>query len=99
MQVPLDGLPELQSQDTDPLTHIHYAEMAAILERALTEMSGPKQRLVYILKYFEGYSCKDIARITNTTLTGVKLSLARCKRSLNKILSKDPYQDLIAEIL
>lgn len=46
-------------------------------------------RAVVHLHYYEGYSAKEIARITGTTVTAVTTRLARARKKLKTMLSEE----------
>ena len=58
------------------------------IERALAQLPAA-QRNTIILHYFQQFSCKEIAHITNTPLPTVKSRLAAAKKTLSKLLWED----------
>ena len=52
----------------------------------------PKYRLVIHLYYYEGYSGKEIARITGTPVSTVTTQLARARKQLKEAILKEGLQ-------
>lgn len=50
---------------------------------------SPKYRAVVHLHYYEGYSAKEIARITGATVTAVTTRLERARKKLKIMLSEE----------
>ena len=83
----------------DPSRSLAHEQAEMLLENALAEVSSPKARQAYILKYLEGYSLKEIGRILNVKSQYAGTLIQYCKKHLKKILASDHYQALLAEIL
>ena len=62
-----------------------YTDEYEILKWALTQISD-EQREALLLAEFEGYSLKEIAELTDATLSNVKVRIHRAKNKLQKIL-------------
>lgn len=62
-------------------------ESRELLE-AVRALSPPYRAAVH-LHYYEGYSAKEIARITGTTVTAVTTRLARARKKLKIMLSEE----------
>ena len=58
------------------------------VEKALTHLPEA-QRNTIILHYFQQFSCKEMALITNTPLPTVKSRLSAAKKTLSKLLWED----------
>jgi RNA polymerase sigma-70 factor (ECF subfamily) len=66
--------------------HVFRKEVRARLNRALESLS-PEQRTVVVLTYFEGYSCREIARIVGCPVDTVKTRMFHARRRLKALLS------------
>jgi len=71
----------------DPVTVVLQKERERIVRDALQRLPV-RQRMVVILKYYEGFSYAEIARIMDTTVKAVERLLARARRTLTKLLSE-----------
>ena len=59
-----------------------------LLEDALSKMTKPNHRIVFILKHFEGYKIKEIAHILQQKEGTVKIWLYRARLGLAEILTE-----------
>lgn len=53
----------------------------------------PDYRLAVVLRYWYDYSYKDIAAVTNSTLSAVKSRLHRARRMLAEVMEQAPYRE------
>lgn len=65
---------------------IFRKEVRARLDHALESLS-PEHRTVVVLTYFEGYSCREIARIVGCPVDTVKTRMFYARRRLKALLS------------
>ena len=79
-EIPLDDVQILDQEKDD-------REMKETLWRGIEELSF-EQREIIILRYFRGYSYKEIAEITKKPLGTVMSSLFYAKKRLKQILGK-----------
>lgn len=61
-------------------------EAQTILEHALTQVTKPNHRIAWILRYLEGYSIRETARILLAKEGTVKIWTLRCNEELRAIL-------------
>lgn len=71
--IPLAGA---SVQYTDEIEHVHWG---------LNQLS-PEHREALVLAEFEGYSLKEIAEMTSTSLSNVKVRIFRAKQKLHHLL-------------
>jgi len=67
--------------------HVFRREVRVRLDRALESLS-PEQRTVVVLTYYEGYSCREIARIVGCPVDTVKTRMFHARRRLKALLSE-----------
>ena len=60
----------------------------SFLSEQLKKLS-PKYRLVIHLHYYEGYTAKEISKITGTPVSTVTTQLSRAREQLRKIIEKE----------
>jgi RNA polymerase sigma-70 factor (ECF subfamily) len=82
---PLDEVP---STDIDPETEAFAAEEAQAVNRALDELPAT-QREVLVLRYVEGMSYEEIARVVACEVGTVRSRLHYAKRAVRIQLEKD----------
>ena len=63
-----------------------------LLEQIMT--LAPKYRTVIHLFYYEGYSIKDISKLTGQKESTVRSHLSRARKKLKSILKEDSYENL-----
>jgi RNA polymerase sigma-70 factor (ECF subfamily) len=84
--------PPSQTPDSDPERTARNREARARVEEVLSELA-PKQRLVFALRHFEGYTLREIAAMTNVTEGSVKKQLFRAVESLKRRLRRFALED------
>ena len=89
--VPLDSLPELQDEVCLELAYIQQ-ENKLLIHKCLKKLK-PEYRQVLWLLYFEGFSCKQIARIMRKTTHNVETTAYRARLALKNILIKEGYNN------
>jgi len=67
--------------------HVFRQETRTRVDRALESLS-PEHRTVVMLTYFEGYSCREIARIVGCPVDTVKTRMFHARRRLKLLLSE-----------
>ena len=96
LEQPLSGSPDEDEQPFEldqyadprpgPEHEVETAEAQLILESALEKVTKPNHRIAWILRHFENYPIKEIARILNRTESTVKVWIFRCTEELQKII-------------
>ncbi len=81
--IPLDDLapPSDPKQHHHPRSALEGKETAALIERAVASLP-PKQRDVFVLRQYQGFPLKEIARIQGCSLGAVKANLFQALRKL-----------------
>ena len=64
------------------------AEVQARVRRALAELT-PRAAEIFVLRYFDGYGNREIARLLNTSWSTVAVTLHRTRAKLRKDLKGD----------
>jgi RNA polymerase sigma-70 factor (ECF subfamily) len=94
--VPLLGQPRRPQQDQ----RTEGAELGLLEEertqavRAAVAALPPRQRVVIVLRYFDGFSYAEIATIMETSASAVDALLHRARRALHERLGGQKRQDL-----
>jgi len=73
---------EFMSNELGPEEKVVVKEFNRLLQDALNELT-PEQRVAFVLKYIEGKSLKEIAKICNCSVSLVGVRLARALVTLN----------------
>jgi len=79
-------LPETVDSSPDPATALAQKDRDALIRKALDALPS-RQRMVVILKYYEGLSYGEIAQAMGTTVKAVERLLGRARKTLQKRLS------------
>lgn len=82
-----DTLPEMVDDSADPAAMLARQERDALIRRALDVLPS-RQRMVVILKYYEGLGYADIAAAMNITRKAVERLLSRARKTLQSSLSR-----------
>lgn len=77
----------LEKLNTDFITHNNFSDLKDIINDALEKLPK-KQRVVVLLRDYEGYSYKEIGDITNMNESQVKVYIYRARVFLKKYLIK-----------
>ena len=80
-----DKLPERADPSPGPAATLARKDRDELIRRALDALP-PRQRLVVILKYYEGLSYGEIARAMGTTVKAVERLLGRARKGLRSSL-------------
>ncbi|MBX5438894.1 MAG: RNA polymerase sigma factor [Thermoflavifilum sp.] len=90
----IDHLRSMKLRHHEPLQPEAFVQQPAvdwetkrILEKALNELDE-KQKMLIMLKDYEGYRYEEIAGITGLSLTQVKVYLHRARKALKRSLEK-----------
>ena len=78
--VPVDALPEAESEPED--------ERIAALRAALAQLPQ-RQRTMTVLHYMEGYDVREVARIMGTTKSAVCAGLSRARARLRTLMGEE----------
>ena len=81
-----DSLPEAVDPSPDPATTLARKDRDALVRKALDALPS-RQRMVVILKYYEGLRYAEIARTMGTTVKAVERPLGRARKMLQSSLS------------
>ena len=84
--------PPSQTPDSDPERTVRNWETRARVEDALAKLA-PKQRTVFTLRHYEGYTLREIAAMTNVTEGSVKRHLFRAVETLKRRLRRFALED------
>jgi RNA polymerase sigma-70 factor (ECF subfamily) len=76
----------------DPERSTGNREIQARIEEALEDLS-PKQRLIFTLRHYEGYTTREIAGMVDVTEGSVKTHLFRAVGALRRRLSRVALED------
>ena len=79
-------LPETVDSSHSPATALVRKDRDALIRKALYVLPS-RQRMVVILKYYEGLRYGEIARVMGTTVKAVERLLGRARKALQSILS------------
>jgi len=80
-------LPETVDSSPDPATALVQKDRDALIRKALDALPS-RQRMVVILKYYEGLRYGEIARAMGTTVKAVERLLGRARKTLQSSLSR-----------
>jgi RNA polymerase sigma-70 factor, ECF subfamily len=81
-----DPLPEMADPATSSPLRIQRQERERAIQAALDTLP-PRYRAVIVLRYFEGLSGQEMARILDTTPKSIERLLARARQRLERVLS------------
>ena len=85
----------LKRKKTEPLLDIYPAKTPEQYELISELMKLPKQyRTVMHLFYYEGYSTKEIAELTNINEATIRSQLSRARQQLKNLLEEDYDESL-----
>lgn len=91
--VPLEtdsgGVAMAEPLDTDPALLLEAADERRRVMAALDGLSANQRQAIY-LHYYEGYSARDIARLTDESPATVRQHLSRGRAKLRTLLEGDP---------
>ena len=79
----VDGLEEDEAMDTENLS----VPTVEILEELMEQLSGEEKRLLH-LKYWQGWSIKDIQQIMQLSESAVKSRFFQVKKKMQKLFDK-----------
>ena len=79
-----EDAPDLPAPGT-PFSHLLRSEQAALVQRALSELS-PSYREAIVLREYQNLSYDEIAAVTKTTVSSVKSRLFKARRKIGEIL-------------
>lgn len=85
--VSIDALDNYQSAQASPEVQHRDRELQAIVRKAIAAL-GTKTAELIVLKYFEGYSNKEIARMLGTSEIVIAVMLHRGRARIRKELGK-----------
>lgn len=77
--------PEPPARGATPFGHLLRSEQAALVSRALGQLS-PSYREVVVLREYQNLSYAEIAAVTKTTESSVKSRLFKARRAIGEIL-------------
>ncbi len=80
-----DTLPETVDASPDPAATLSQKDRDALIHKALDALPS-RQRMVVILKYYEGLRYGEIARVMGTTAKAVERLLGRARTELKAVL-------------
>lgn len=83
------GEPDCAPPAAVDLSRAEREEIHAAIEQAVGTLEDG-QREVIVLRYFEGLSLVDVARVTDSQVGAVAMKLARAKAKLKEILGRLP---------
>lgn len=81
-----DSLPETIDSSPDPAAALVQKDRDVLIRKVLDALPS-RQRMVVILKYYEGLSYVEIARAMGTTVKAVERLLGRARKTLQSSLS------------
>ena len=84
-KVPIENLPTIKSEGAGPEEIAEQAESSEALEHLLFELPKRERDIVY-MKFYEGYTNRAIAKLTDLSETNVGTILYRTLRKLRKHL-------------
>ena len=79
-------LPETVDPSPDPATAMAQKDRDTLVRKALDALPS-RQRMVIILKYYEGFDYGEIARAMSTTVKAVERLLGRARTALKSSMS------------
>ena len=79
--------------ETEPDRELAHRQLRARLDEALSHLSA-EHRAVIELTYFQGYSCKEIAQITDCPVATVKTRMFYARRRMKALLGDAGAQAL-----
>ena len=88
----LDAKRRHKMRQYTPLEDVDVQSESSVADELQSELSDAldrlpdKLRIVTILHYFEGFSVKEVATITSTTASAVKMRLSRAREMLKEAL-------------
>ncbi|UHQ20793.1 sigma-70 family RNA polymerase sigma factor [Lysobacter sp. KIS68-7] len=80
-------------RETEPDRELAQQQLRARLDEALAHLT-PEHRAVIDLTYFQGYSCKEIAEITDCPVATVKTRMFYARRRMKALLGDAGAQAL-----
>ena len=87
-------LDKVDRQDEDMAYDLEREELHDAIVRALELVSKPQHRLAWILRHFEGYQQKEVAKIMDASLASVKIWIWRCKEEMRESLEKENFNEV-----
>jgi RNA polymerase sigma-70 factor (ECF subfamily) len=84
--------PPSQTPESDPERTARNREVRARVEDALAKLA-PRQRMVFTLRHYEGYTLREIAGMMNVTEGSVKRQLFRAVETLKRRLRRFALED------
>ncbi|HZN55427.1 MAG TPA: RNA polymerase sigma factor [Candidatus Polarisedimenticolaceae bacterium] len=85
---PLGDFDRFRDQAPDPEARHEGAELRARVRASLATLS-PRAAEIFVLRYFDGYGNREIARLLNTSWSTVAVTLHRTRAKLQKDLKGD----------
>lgn len=79
----LDTVPEIVAQGDDPGEQLERKETEAALDQAIRRLP-PKQKAVFVMRYYEQMSYEDIAKIMKRSVGGLKANYFHALRKIRK---------------
>lgn len=88
--IPVEAIPQTNAADS-PEARLLLEEMSGQLERGMTALSA-KQRMIFVLKHFQGLKTKEIAEHMKCSEGSIKKQLSRAFETLMKKLAVMPQE-------
>ena len=85
---PIDDVERYRAHEPGPDVAQESAEIRDRLRAALSELN-PRAAEIFVLRYFDGYGNREIARLLNTSWSTVAVTLHRTRAKLKKDLKGD----------
>lgn len=85
--VPLQALPDIPTQRSDPADDAARAEVRSRIQGALAGLT-PEQREAFVMYYQEGLSYEEIAAVMNLSVAALKMRVHRAREALRGLLEE-----------
>ena len=82
-----DSFPAVQDRNPSAVERMAAQERDRTIRAALDSLP-PAQRMVVVLRYFEGLDCRSVASAMDTTVKAVERLLARARGTLQPLLAE-----------
>lgn len=83
--VPLDEVPGIQAEDSDPERAVLLGSVGDEIERALRSLPD-EQREAFLMKHVEGWSYTDMAECLGVSISALKMRVHRAREELQILL-------------
>ncbi|HEV8538248.1 MAG TPA: sigma-70 family RNA polymerase sigma factor [Bacteroidota bacterium] len=81
---------ELESDDEGPDSHVEQKEYETILQRAI-ERLPPKQKMVFMMRYYDEMPYEEMAKILNKSVGGLKANYFHALKKIQIYVKRESH--------